>query len=287
MRINIITQKLRITMRSWRDGVWKRLCPKNTKPKSESSEVELRRAVEINSCLETWCARAVVAALVFEAIVLWWYADPKKWHETAALILSDVLLAVAIAWEIVFGRRANNALSDLQTISDQKVAESNERAAEANRKAEEANLALAMYWTPRQLGDDAINRIADKLRPYAGIKYVGGVNFSHLEFITLLGYIEEALEDAGWIEVDCPKPRRIERKGKPSIWDGAPVIRVKIELHTETRSPAIDLLANAGIALRDALNAEPKGLEARFSVTWEEPSPGEIATMYVMIGPKI
>src|ERR1700730_1718589 len=129
-----ITHKARITMRSWRDGVWKRLCPKNTKAKSASSEVELRRAVETNSCLETWCARAVVAALVFEAIVLWWYADPKKWHETAALILCDVLLAVAIAGEIVFGRRVNNAQSDLQTISGQKVAASLAQAEEAKKQ---------------------------------------------------------------------------------------------------------------------------------------------------------
>ena len=144
-----------------------------------------------------------------------------------------------------------------------------------------------MYWTPRQLSDDAINRIADKLRPYAGVKYIGGVTFSHPEFINLLEYIEEALEGAGWIEVDCPNPRRIERKAKPSICNGAPAIRVKIELLTKTRSRAIDRLADAGVALRNALNAEPKGLEARFSVTWENPPPGEIAIIYVMIGPKM
>jgi hypothetical protein len=253
---------------------------------NNDNEAELKREVEETSRRENFCERTVVLALVFEAMVLLQYSGNKPLLETALLITCSLLLAVAIYGEITFGGKRSKAQAKLQAILDQKVAASNERAAEANRKAEEASLALAMYWTPRQLGDDAINRIADKLRPYAGVKYIGGVSFSHPEFIALLGYIEEALEDAGWIEVDCPKPRRIERKGKPSIWDGAPVIRVKIELLTETRSPAIDLLANAGIALRDALNAEPKGLEARFSVTWEEPSPGEIATMYVMIGPK-
>jgi hypothetical protein len=255
-------------MRSWRDGVWKRLCPKNTKPKSESSEVELRRAVEINSCLETWCAGAVVAALVFEAIVLWWYANPKKWHETAGLILCDVLLAVAIGWEIVFGRRANNAQSDLQLISNKKVEDAYRIAAEAQDR-----LSKLLEW--RKLDAEQTDRIVRKLEQYAGTQYSFDLAMWHPELINLAKDIASALNRARWRQRECVDTRdsRAPLWG-PKVCLGAPVVGVVVVSWPETT------LEDAKVALIGALVKE--GIETQ-RVTMKVP----IRTILIMIGPKM
>ena len=106
---------------------------------ADQHEVELRSIVEENARKERWCVRALVVLLIFEAVVFWKYAGDKPWYETLAFILCDLGVAAAVGGEVIFEARRSTAQSELQRISDERVAASIAQAAEAEKRAAEAN----------------------------------------------------------------------------------------------------------------------------------------------------
>jgi hypothetical protein len=248
----------------------------------DSHETELRRAVENCARLETWCVRVVVVALIFEAVVLWWYVDPKKWHETAWLILCDVVLALAIGGEIIFEVRRSKHQSELQNISDQKVAASLERAAEANARAAETKLALEKFREWRVLSPEQIDRVAGQLKQFSGTRYDAIMSRLDPEYAELLGYIVTALAKAGWVQSDNETwPEGTVEKPRVGLF-GAMVTDVKIGINSAVPLSEIPTLVNAGNALADVLTVE--GIKATSDATHNPMA--RTTVMHLLIGRK-
>ena len=107
-----------------------------------------------------------------------------------------VLLIVGGVWgEIFFGGKARVA-------GDKQLAQYEARTAEANQKAQEAALELARYRQPRIFTQEQLYRIAEKLKPYAGMQYAGATVGRDPEILGLLQFIETALMLADWREID-------------------------------------------------------------------------------------
>ena len=243
-------------------------------------EAELRREVRTTARRVDSCARAVVVALIFEALVLWEYAGNKPLRETVLFIACDLLLAIAIYGEITFGNKLSAAQAGLQRLSDQKVAESNERAAEATRKAEEARLELAKYREARVLNAEQIDRITAELREFSGVRFALGLAFMDPEFFILLLLIEAMLEKAGWIATDWRTGPTLTRQGKPAIGTAVSAYGVIIGIPLTVPVPAENPpIVHAGAAVISALQAE--GIETTSTYLQPEPS-----IIHIMIGRK-
>ncbi|HEV3457308.1 MAG TPA: hypothetical protein VHG32_12175 [Thermoanaerobaculia bacterium] len=283
-----------------------------------NNEAELEREVEVSSRRVDFCTRAVVLALIFEAVVLWEYSGNKTLRETALFIACDLLLAVAIYGEITFGKAHSTAQSKLKRLSDQRVAASTERAAEANRKAKESGeraaeanqkaeearletekvrLEFERYKADRILVPEQIERIAAKLRPFSGTEYVGAVALVAPEIMHLLENVEDALWRAGWNQISCPDGHKLFRqRSQKFICNGVDAENVRILLRAGSQplpdsaaairqTEKLVALESAGIALAAALMAE--GIEATFEATRVAlvGAPAR-TTLNVMIGPK-
>lgn len=154
------------------------------------------------------------------------------------------------------------------------ISSANQRAAEANAKAEEfrlaiaaaneraaqATLELARLKTPRTLNPEQQKRISGQLKPFAGTQFDIALNVEP-EPQELLPRIENALNAAGWSEVDWKGGIGIAeinftRKDHPQAGIVA-VSGVIIQMHPEQ----IAELGQAAQALASALNAE--GIAAR------------------------
>jgi hypothetical protein len=85
------------------------------------------------------------------------------------------------------------------TILSKEIADANERAATAEQRAAEATLALAQFKSARSLSPEQQQRIADKLKPFAGTIFDAGIGpMGDPEPLYLLRSISAALSLAGW-----------------------------------------------------------------------------------------
>ena len=107
----------------------------------ESGDDELREAVSKNEAWAEWGGAAVVVGLIVEVVLTSAYRHGASFIEAWGPVFADALIALGVAAEILFARKARAKAESLQHRSDEKIAEANARAAEANRIAEGERLA--------------------------------------------------------------------------------------------------------------------------------------------------
>lgn len=92
--------------------------------------------------LADWCAWLVVLGLVLEVALAAGISDSaivNKW----GLVGSDALVALGVAGEILFSRKARILSEERQQLSNKQVAAANERASIADARVQEAKVELA------------------------------------------------------------------------------------------------------------------------------------------------
>jgi hypothetical protein len=171
----------------------------------------LKLAFSTNNEWFEWSTIVVLAGLVFELVTLLAFHKTASWREKSILIAGTLIIAIGVAGEWHFGSKASVAALRLQAISDEKVATlgkdaadakkdaanaiegaaklekeakeaqaaiagANARAAEASQKATEAQLALERLKTPRTLGPNRQQAIANAVRPFAGQRYRAAIS---------------------------------------------------------------------------------------------------------------
>jgi hypothetical protein len=136
---------------------------KNSIIKSSNDGLE----ISIDSCekLAELSALIVIVGLCLEIAVALFHM--RHW----ATVLADVLVAVGVASEVLFGRMGRARQKELHRRLEEKLAHVNERAADSNKIAKKAQLALEKYRAPRTLTGEQITSIAEKLRPFSGQAY--------------------------------------------------------------------------------------------------------------------
>ena len=117
---------------------------------------DLKGVVSKNTRLIRWSAGAIVAGLIGEVLVLLWFSAEKSLVETTLLIATNLTIAAGVLGEDYFAHKVGEAASELQGISDEKIAAAEVQAAEANARAVEA--ALQLEKLRAQLGPRVIER---------------------------------------------------------------------------------------------------------------------------------
>ena len=136
------------------------------------------------------------------------------------------------------------------------LADALQRAAEAKQEVVKANLELAKLKTPRSLTEEQRKRIASKLKSFPPMEF--DVALTDLpDPQDLLPQLENALEMAGWTEVDW-KGGSIAFVRPPRRTAGLVTLTgVVIQMHKEQ----VGKFGAAAVALAQALNAE--GIDAK------------------------
>lgn len=155
---------------------------------TSKERTDLRTVYEFNSIWAERIAYLILVGLSVEIVAALILQQPV-W-EASLSIFSSCLIACGVWGEIIFGKRAKQA-------GDGIVAIANARAAEADQKAEEARLELIRLTTPRSLSYEQQRRIADKMRPFEGLRAVLGAIPASAKNVELLQQILHSLEDAG------------------------------------------------------------------------------------------
>jgi hypothetical protein len=150
---------------------------------------------------ENWAdfaAWMVVVGVIVEAVLAAGVSDRPfviKWGPTA----SDIMVALGVAGEILFTRRARTISSELQTESNEKIAAANERAATAIQKAREAELALEKFKAPGRLSPNSQRKVTERIAPFKGQKLnVWVTDPSSTEVMGFWNDILVTLRDAEW-----------------------------------------------------------------------------------------
>lgn len=134
---------------------------------NEGDEDVLKASIARNESLAEWGGAAVVFGLIIEVVLTAAFRHGESFIEAWGPVLADVLVALGVAAEILFARKARLQAETLQRRSDEKVAEANERAATAIREAEEARERTAQVekltaW--RRVSLEQSRQIADAIR---------------------------------------------------------------------------------------------------------------------------
>lgn len=117
---------------------------------SPNDNGELRRAVSRNETFAEWGGAAVVFGLVVEVVLTSAYHHGESIIEAWGPVFADILIALGVAVEILFARKARSKAEKLQRLSDEKIAEANEHAA----KADLARVELEKQLAPRMLNQE-------------------------------------------------------------------------------------------------------------------------------------
>src|ERR1019366_3858090 len=158
-----------------------------------------RSLAERIESLEGWAdfsAWMIVVGLVVEVGLAAGVSDSSfvnKW----GLVASDALVAIGVAGEILFTRRARRLSAELQTESNKQVAAANERAANAE-------LELAKFRSRRFIPPVKIEEIAERLKRLAPVKFDFSVSAIDQEFMGLMDQIGLMCLWANWEWVDWP-----------------------------------------------------------------------------------
>jgi hypothetical protein len=176
----------------------------------------------------------------------------KSGREKKLAKISTLVLIAGLAVELL-------SLVKTSQLSGRLIASLEEQAGQANARAEEAALELAKFKAPRILSLEQQEKIAVKLKLFAGKQFDIALNVEP-EPQNFLIQIENILQTAGWIEIDWNAPGNInlhfarERRPKAGIISLTGVI---IQMHPEQKLE----LGAAALALASALSAE--GIDAR------------------------
>lgn len=140
--------------------------------------------------------------------------------------------------------------------ANESAAQAQAQVASATAEAAKANLLLKKLRTPRSLSEEQRKRIASKLKSFPPMEFdVALMDLSDPQ--DLLPQLENALEMAGWTEIDW--------KGSAIVFERAPrptaglvtLTGVVIQMHKEQ----VGKFGAAAVALAQALNAE--GIDAK------------------------
>jgi hypothetical protein len=141
------------------------------------------------------------------------------------------------------------------------AAEANKIAAIATQKAAEANLEIERMKTPRTLDAKQKTRIAQKLAKYAGQQFDLACVHGDPEPYKLMGQIEDALLQAGWIAIDWTgSALGLKRAGK-TVAGSVQCKTVVVHLSSpDKKTPPPSGLLEKATLLKNALNDE--GIDA-------------------------
>lgn len=138
-------------------------------------------------------AWTIVTGLVAEILILLFFADVKHGWETFLMICATVIIALGVAGEIHFSRKAEMVGEELQRISDEKVAGANERATIAQ-------LELQRLKTPRSLSIDSMNALVAALHPSISL-LKGRVDFASADDVESRQYAQFFMMIFGGLEI--------------------------------------------------------------------------------------
>jgi len=160
--------------------------------------------------------------------------------------------------------KANERIAELQTESNKARA----AIAAADARSIEAKAGLEKYKSPRRLNFTQQNRIAEKLKPFAGQTFDMSVQPDDVESWRLVPVIESALTLANWVQLDWWRPPKPDLFGKiepdpPLIYarPGLPVLgrEIGVGVIIEIDSEYAIRLKGAADALASALMSENIG----------------------------
>ena len=103
---------------------------------------DLKDIFENNRRWAEWSAKVVVAGLALDIVVLLLFSANKSWLETTSGIFATFVIAAGVWAEIHFDGKSGDAATELQRISDEKIAESNAIAETARERANQLALDL-------------------------------------------------------------------------------------------------------------------------------------------------
>jgi hypothetical protein len=123
---------------------------KMSNPSDNGSDDELRKGISQNETRAEWGGAAVVFGLAIEVVLTAAFRHGESIIEGWGPVFADMLIALGVAAEILFARKARSKAESLQRRSDEKIAELNARAAEAERDT--ARIREALRTTAAQPG---------------------------------------------------------------------------------------------------------------------------------------
>jgi hypothetical protein len=175
----------------------------------DSEIAALKTVFAANRDWAEWSNFAVIAGLVVEMIVLWIFSHGKG--ESIFLTIAVLIIGVGVFGEYRFGSRAADAASELQRISDERVAslgrdaaEAKERAANAEKGIVEARLELERMKSERIIQPKQAANLIAKLLPYAGKRFWIITQKSTVgtgsEPVALAEQISKIFSDARWVK---------------------------------------------------------------------------------------
>jgi hypothetical protein len=181
-----------------------------------ASDIELEKSIE--SC-ERWAwfgGGLVIVGVAAEVAIAAIHPPYDSFLEQWGSSLANSLVAIGVAFEIIFSRMAGLRQNELKRRSDERVAAANARAEEANQKAQEAALELAKLTTPRAISAEHASAITDAISPFAGTPFILLIQ-PEPEPLSLMNQICDALVAAGWNWLGSGHLIAFNRPGKPSV----------------------------------------------------------------------
>lgn len=127
---------------------------------NDDGEKQLKEAVSKNETLAEWGGAAVVFGLVVEVVLTASYRHGDSIIEAWGPVFADALIALGVAAEILFARKARSKAEALQRRSDERIAEANARAAEARERTAQVEKLTA--W--RRVSPEQHRQISDAVR---------------------------------------------------------------------------------------------------------------------------
>jgi hypothetical protein len=227
-------------------------------PNERGDDEELREAVSKNESFAEWGGAAVVFGLVVEVVLTSAFRHGQSAIETWGPVFADTLIALGVAAEILFARKARSKAETLQRGSDEKVAhamlkasEADARAAEANQKAQESALELVNFRAARSISNENSSQIAERLHRFAGTPYDVAISSNDSEITTFQYVLHGMLKKAGWTALPWgqPSPRMSPIFG-PEVGLGYAVSNVTIDggaVYSEQAKELANELKTAGI----------------------------------------
>ena len=131
-----------------------------------TSELDVLKAVlASNNRYAGWCTITVFVGLLIEYTILFWLERKKiSCWERVLTIVAGMAIAGGVGGEYLFGSRASSAALKLESISEGRIAESEERTA----KAELAEKELEAIIQPRDLASAEQIEIKRELSGFSG-----------------------------------------------------------------------------------------------------------------------
>lgn len=258
---------------------------------------QIRSDIGRNESSAEWGAGAVFAGLIlevilalvkslgfessFEATLRIRWAAVENW----GAVVADSLIALGVAGEVLFSRKARIGSDELTRRSDEKVAEANARAAEANRLASTAALELAKFRAARNLSKEPAARVTEAMRKFGAgqiaMQFAVAVSDFDQEQIWFASVLINCLTEANWKVARWPW--FTEGRTEFNVYLASPASISIGELAVSNVSIASSVSnARTNVAARALVEIlQSEGIEASL----DDIAPGSQLVL-VMIGPK-